>query len=53
MAASLLNARTRGVTKGVLFTGLDNLPAQRAYEGLGFSYHGDYRVLLLSAPMAL
>jgi predicted GNAT family acetyltransferase len=31
----------------VLFTGLDNLPARRAYGVLGFRPLGDYRLVLL------
>lgn len=50
VAASLLDARSKGVGKAVLFTGESNIPAQKAYEALGFRYVGDYRVLLLKSP---
>jgi predicted GNAT family acetyltransferase len=48
VAASLLDARAEGVTTGVLFTGSDNVPAQRAYEALGFRHIGAYGLVLLS-----
>jgi RimJ/RimL family protein N-acetyltransferase len=47
VAASLLAARSAGVRLAVLFTGEDNVPAQRAYEALGFQHIGHYRLLLL------
>jgi predicted GNAT family acetyltransferase len=47
VAASLGSARAGGATAAILFTGVDNLPAQRAYQALGFSRIGDYRLLLL------
>lgn len=47
VAASLLDARAEGVGRAVLFTGLDNLPARRAYAALGFQPLGDYRLVLL------
>jgi ribosomal protein S18 acetylase RimI-like enzyme len=47
VAASLLDARAEGVRLATLFTGEDNLPAQRAYEALGFRHLGRYRVVLL------
>lgn len=50
VAASLLAARDEGAERGVLFTGKGNLPAQRAYEALGFANVGDYRLLLLRRP---
>ena len=53
VAASLADARTLGATRGVLFTGVNNLPAQRAYEKIGFRYLSDYRMLLLNAPVEL
>ncbi len=52
VAASLLDARAEGATKGVLFTGEDNIPAQKAYEALGFRHVGDYRILLLRSPIS-
>lgn len=47
VAASLLDARAGGAETAILFTGEGNLPAQRAYEALGFRHVGDYRLLLL------
>jgi predicted GNAT family acetyltransferase len=47
VAASLLDARREGVTKAILFTGEDNIPAQRAYQALGFCHIGAYRLFLL------
>lgn len=47
VAASLLDARARGVGRAVLFTGRENWPAQKAYESLGFRHVGDYRLVLL------
>lgn len=48
VAASLLDARVEGVGMAVLFTGSDNVPAQRAYESLGFRHIGAYGLFLLS-----
>lgn len=53
VATSLLDARARGVSKGVLFTGQDNIPAQKAYLALGFQHVGDYRLTLLRSPIEL
>jgi predicted GNAT family acetyltransferase len=50
VAASLLDARDEGAQIGVLFTGIDNYPAQKAYEALGFDRVGDFRALLLKRP---
>lgn len=47
VAASLLDARSEGVGQAILFTGIGNVPAQRAYLALGFRHMGDYRLLLL------
>lgn len=49
VAASLLDAREEGASVGVLFTGTENSPAQKAYEALGFRHVGDYRLLLLKS----
>lgn len=46
VAASLLDARAEGAIQSILFTGINNLPAQRAYTALGFRHVGDYRLLL-------
>jgi uncharacterized protein len=50
VAASLLDARNEGVQTGILFTGIENHPAQKAYTALGFNHSGDYRILLLKRP---
>jgi predicted GNAT family acetyltransferase len=47
VAASLLDARAEGAERSILFTGVDNIPAQRSYESLGYRHIGDYRLLLL------
>jgi RimJ/RimL family protein N-acetyltransferase len=47
VAASLLDARSQGAVRSVLFTGQENLPAQKAYEALGFRHVGRYRLVLL------
>jgi predicted GNAT family acetyltransferase len=51
VAASLLDARAEGVQTGILFTGRENIAAQKAYEALGFAHIGDYRLVLLRAPV--
>jgi predicted GNAT family acetyltransferase len=51
VAASLRDARDDGVEKAILFTGEDNIAAQKAYEALGFHRIGDYRILLLKSPL--
>lgn len=48
VAQSLLDARAGGATQAILFTGDDNIPAQKAYTSLGFRHIGDYHILLLS-----
>lgn len=50
VAVSLMDARAEGVEKAILFTGEDNIPAQKAYLALGFRHIGDYRILLLKSP---
>lgn len=47
VAASLQDARAAGVQLGILFTDQNNIPAQRAYEAIGFRRIGDFRILLL------
>jgi ribosomal protein S18 acetylase RimI-like enzyme len=51
VAASLLDARADGVETAILFTGHDNLPAQKAYVALGFRHIGEYRLLMLREPL--
>jgi predicted GNAT family acetyltransferase len=46
VAASLLDARTEGAEKAILFTGEDNVAAQKAYTALGFKHIGHYHILL-------
>jgi uncharacterized protein len=46
VAGSLLLAAERGATRGLLFTADDNVPAQRAYESLGFKPVGEYGIIL-------
>lgn len=50
VATSLIDARRTGVTKAILFTGDDNIPAQKAYQALGFRHIGDYRLFILHTP---
>jgi len=47
VAASLIDARSEGFQKSVLFTGIRNMPAQKAYEALGYSLIGSYRITIL------
>jgi len=51
VAASLLDARAEGVRTAILFTGEDNLPAQKAYTSLGFRYVEEFRLVLLRMPI--
>ncbi len=46
VAGSLLIARATGAHRSILFTSVDNLPAQRAYRALGYREVGDYGILL-------
>lgn len=47
VAASLLEARSEGYERGVLFTGVGNVAAQKAYQALGFELIGSYRITVL------
>ena len=47
VAASLRDARADGVPKAILFTGDDNVAAQKAYEAIGFRHIGDYCIAIL------
>ena len=47
VATSLLDARAEGVHRSILFTGVENIAAQRSYEALGYRHIGDYRLLRL------
>jgi predicted GNAT family acetyltransferase len=51
VAASLLAVREEGVHTAILFTGKDNIAAQKAYEALGFYKIGDYRITVLKEPL--
>ena len=51
VAQSLLDARTAGAQMAILFTGDDNIPAQKAYTALGFRYIGDYYLFVLREPL--
>ncbi len=51
VAKTLLAARARGVTHAVLST--DSPAAARAYEAIGFSHCGSYRIALSGSPVAL
>jgi uncharacterized protein len=46
VAGALLLAQQEGAQKAVLFTGMANAPALKAYRGLGFIDSGDYSLLL-------
>jgi uncharacterized protein len=45
VAGALVAARARGVGRAILFTGTDNLAAQRCYAKLGFQAVGDYALV--------
>lgn len=47
VAASLRDHHAEGVPKAILFTGIGNVPAQRAYEAIGFRHIGGYRIMML------
>jgi predicted GNAT family acetyltransferase len=47
VASSLLDARAEGVESSILFTGVENVAAQKCYEALGYQHIGDYRLLLV------
>jgi len=51
VAGSLLAARTRGVERSILFTGVENRAAQAAYRALGYERVGDYGLVLFAEPM--
>ncbi len=52
VAGSLLAARTRGVERSILFTGVENAAAQAAYRALGYERVGDYGLVLFAEPCA-
>ncbi len=47
VAASLRDTRSAGARRAILFTDVDNHPAIRVYESLGFRRIGNYRILIL------
>jgi len=47
VAASLLDAQETGATRAILFTGEQNIAAQKAYTALGFRQVGHFRLCLL------
>lgn len=49
-AATLLEARARGVQEGILYTGLNNGVAQRAYRALGFTPVDQVTMLVFAEP---
>lgn len=53
VAASLLDARVRGTTRAILFTGERNIAAQKAYTALGFRQVGYFRLCLLHEAASL
>jgi uncharacterized protein len=50
VAGSLAIAAQEGFREAVLFTGDDNVPAQRCYAALGFRRIGDFFIGLLHDP---
>lgn len=46
VAGSLVAARREGATRAILFTGVENTAARRAYEALGFRIVGDYGLII-------
>lgn len=46
VAGSLVAARREGATRAILFTGVENAAARRAYEALGFRVVGDYGLVI-------
>ena len=49
-AATLLEARARGVEEGILYTGLTNAVAQRTYRALGFTPVDQVTMLVFAEP---
>lgn len=46
VAGQLLDARDWGTRVGILFTGIDNIAANKAYEAVGFERVGGYRITI-------
>lgn len=53
IAAHLRVARRSGADRAILFTDEENLPAQRAYEALGFSEIGTYGLAFLEESISI
>lgn len=53
VAASLLDAKKEKVEKAILFTGDSNIPAQKAYESLGFQQVGNFGIIIYKIPQKL
>ena len=53
VAGSLLDAKSRGVVRSILFTEKENVSAQRAYVSLGYERIGEYGLVRFSEPQAL
>lgn len=51
VAGSLALVRGPNVQRSVLFTGHDNLAAQRAYEALGYQRQGEFGIKFLDDPL--
>ena len=51
VAASLRDVHAEGIGRAVLFTGLQNVAAQRAYDAIGFQRIGAYRTILFHEPL--
>jgi predicted GNAT family acetyltransferase len=49
VAGALLDARSEGATRSVLFTGQENRSAQQVYRTLGYRLVGDYGIMRLAA----
>ena len=52
VAQSLLDARADGVSTAILFTGDDDVAADRAYRALGFQVVGEYAIVYFKTPIA-
>ncbi len=48
VAGALSLAREASIERSILFTGVDNRPARRAYEAIGFRRVGDFGIVLFA-----
>ncbi len=53
VAGHLLDAQAAGVERAILFTSIDNLAAQRAYEALGFEKSGRYGLVFFETAVTV